>query len=243
MTGAELVAVAVVIAFSAVVQLASGFGFALASVPLLSIAVGPHAAVLIALALATFTNGYQALAGRGDADRPVIARLLVGAVAGLPLGLVIYRWSDDRTLGLLVGGAVLVAVAFLVRGLDLRHAGPGLDVTGGLVAGVLTTSVGTNGPPMVFVLQARHFPPERFRATITTVFFVLDIVSVVAFAAVGEYTGEILGAVAVSLPGLALGAAAGVSARRWLHPARFRRLVIAILVIAGVAAIGNALRA
>ena len=35
--------------------------------------------------------------------------------------------------------------------------------------GALTMSAGVNGPPLVFVLQARHFRPDRFRATITHV--------------------------------------------------------------------------
>ena len=47
----------------------------------------------------------------------------------------------------------------IAAGLDLRHAGPGLDVGGGVVAGAFTMSSGVNGPPMVFVLQARQFRP------------------------------------------------------------------------------------
>ena len=38
-------------------------------------------------------------------------------------------------------------------GVDLRHAGPGLDVAGGAVSGALTMSAGVNGPPLVFVLR------------------------------------------------------------------------------------------
>jgi uncharacterized membrane protein YfcA len=240
-SAADLLIVAVVIAASGVVQLAAGFGFALASVPLLSIVLSPHQAVLVALGLATFTNGYQAISGRRDVDRPVLARLLAGAAVGLPVGLVVYHWANDRILGVLVGAAVLAAVVLVARGIDLRHAGPGLDVAGGAVSGALTTSVGTNGPPLVFVLQARHFDQFRFRATITTAFFVLDVVSVTAFALSGDFDRDVVLAIAVSLPGLAVGAAIGISLRRHLDAERFRRVVLVVLVAAGISAIVSAL--
>ena len=241
MSAAAYVGVAVVVAVAATVQLSAGFGFGLAAVPLLSIVLDPHDAVVVALGLATFTNSYQALTGRREADRPVIGRLLAGAAVGLPLGLLVFRLADSQVLGLVIGVAVLVAVVVIAAGLDLRHVGPGLDVGAGVLSGALTMSAGVNGPPLVFVLQARHFPPARFRATITTVFAVLDIISIIVFAAIGDVDGDVLAAIAVSLPGLAVGAVAGISLRRHLDPPRFRRLVLTLLTVAGISAIAAAL--
>ena len=110
-----------------------------------------------------------------------------------------------------------------------------------MLSGALTMSAGVNGPPLVFVLQARHFPPARFRGTITTVFVMLDMFSVVVFAAIGDLDGAVLTAIAVALPGLAVGAFAGVSLRRHLDPPRFRWLVLVLLTVAGVSAIIAAL--
>lgn len=241
MSTGDVIVVAIVIAAAGVVQLAAGFGFALASVPLLSIALSPHEAVIVALGLATFTNAYQAYTGRADADRPVVTRMLIGAVLGLPAGLLVFRWADERVLGVLVGLAVIAAIVVTARGVDLRQAGRGLDVTSGVLSGALTTSVGTNGPPLVFVLQARRFDPERFRGTITTVFFTLDVLSVGVFAATGEIDRDILIAVAAALPGLAAGAAAGIWLRRFLDPRRFARLVLVVLFVAAVSSIVTAL--
>ena len=179
---ASLIGAALAVALAAVVQLAAGFGFGLSAVPLLSIAVGAHDAVVVALFLATFTNAFQAWTGRRDTDRPVAARLLAGAAVGLPFGFLVYQLVDDRVLRVVIGCSVIVAVVVIALGLDLRHAGPGLDAVGGALTGALTMSSGVNGPPLVFVLQARHFDQHRFRATVTTVFFVLDIVAVVTFA-------------------------------------------------------------
>ena len=237
MTVASALGVALVVALAATVQLSAGFGFGLAAVPLLAVVTDPHTAVIVALTLATLTNSYQAWSGRHDADRGVAGRMLAGATIGLPIGLFVFLRAGDRLLGAVIGIAVLVAVVVIARGLDLRHAGPGLDVGGGVVSGALTMSAGVNGPPLVFVLQARHFDQQRFRGTITTVFMVLDVVSVVVFAATGEYDRDVLIAVAVALPALAVGARAGIALRRHLDARRFRRLVLTLLTVAGISAL------
>jgi uncharacterized protein len=95
----------------------------------------------------------------------------------------------------------------------------------------------------VFVLQARQFGPVPFRSTITTVFTVLDIVGLVIFAATGEIGGDQLIAIAVAFPGVAVGAAVGIRLRRRVDPERFRRLALALLVVAGVSSIVAAILA
>jgi uncharacterized membrane protein YfcA len=236
-----LVGVALVAAGAATVQLIAGFGFALAAVPLFSVVIDPHDAVIVSLGIATFTSGAQAWVGRGATDRTVAGSMLAGAVIGLPVGWIVFAWADDRVLGVVIGAAVLASVVVIARGLDLRHAGPGLDVGAGALSGALTMSSSVNGPPLVFTLQARQFGPVRFRSTITTVFAVLDVVGIIVFAAAGEIGGDELTAIAVALPGVALGAAAGIGLRRYLSPVRFRGFVLVLLVIAGVTAIVSAL--
>ncbi len=171
------------------------------------------------------------------------ARLLAGAAVGLPFGFLVYQLVDDRVLRVVIGCSVLVAVIVIALGLDLRHAGRGLDAVGGALTGALTMSSGVNGPPLVFVLQARHFDQHRFRATVTTVFFVLDIVAVVTFAVTGDLDADVLAVVAASLPGLALGAVIGIALRRHLDPRRFRALVLVLLVVAGLSTLVSAVRA
>ena len=241
MSAAALAGVVLVVAVAGTVQLAAGFGFGLAAVPLLSVVLDPHDAVIVALGLATFTNSYQAITGRHDADRGVAGRMITGAAVGLPVGLLVFLRADDRWLGIVIGVAVLVAVAVIARGLDLRHVGPGLDVASGALSGALTMSAGVNGPPLVFVLQARHFDQRRFRGTITTIFAVLDIVSIAVFAAAGEIDRDIALAIVAALPGLALGAATGIALRRHLDARRFRRLVLTLLTIAGVSVLAAAI--
>jgi uncharacterized membrane protein YfcA len=236
----DLAVVVAVVTLAATIQLSAGFGLALAAVPLMSLAIDPHDAVIITLGVATLTNGFQAWTGRVTRDGGVALRMIAGAAVGLPIGLALFLAADDQALGIAIGVAVLATVVSVARGVDLSGASPALDVGSGVAAGALTTSVGTNGPPLVFVLQARQFTPERFRATITTVFVVLDVTSMIVFAAVGELTGDLLLAILLSLPGLVVGAMLGIRIAARLDPRLFRRVVMVLLTVAAVSALTSA---
>lgn len=226
-----------VVAFAAIVQLATGFGFALVSVPLLALVTEPHAAVLIALQVGTIGNAYQAVEGRRRLDRAVVARILVGASIGLPVGWWIYAHSSASVLKVLIGIAILLTVGMLARGLVLKSASRPIDLVAGTLTGILTTCTGTNGPPIVTVLHARKVTPEVFRATTSTVFCVLDVLAVAVFAVSGHLTGSLVVTAAWTVPGLAAGAWVGIRARQLLSPTTFRILVLVLLSATGATAI------
>jgi uncharacterized membrane protein YfcA len=160
----------------------------------------------------------------------------------MPFGLVILNVVPDRSLKVVLGVAVLVATVLLVRRINLSHVGPGLDITTGFLSGLLNTSLSTNGPPLVFNLQARHLAPDEFRATITRVFALSNIVGLSLFLLDGKVTADGLKA-ALRSPcprGDWANCWAGRCARH-VHGERFRVMVLALLFVAGTSTIVFAL--
>lgn len=241
MTGLELAVVVGAVFLAAVVQSLSGFGFALLCVPLMTMAVDAKEAVVISTLMGAGVSSWQAWHGRAHTERAVARRMIIGAYAGMPLGLLVYLTVDDHVLRLLLGIAVLVAVVLLAVRLDLRHAGDGLDLGAGFLSGVLNTSLSTNGPPLVFALQARHLAPDAFRATITTVFAFSNVLGVTLFVSSGKVTRDGVFAAAIALPALLVGQLLGFPLRRHLHGERFRVLVLLLLAAAALSAIVSAL--
>ena len=236
MTG-DVLAVAVVVGLAATVQITTGFGFSLTAVPLMALAVDTRTASMVAAILSLTTSSLQAVQGRAVTVWPLALRLCAAAAIGMPFGLLLFARADDQVLRLFLGVSTLVLVALLVRGLDLSHRGHGVDWVAGSVAGVLTTSLSTNGPPLVFVLQGRRLSPEQFRATMTTIFTLTGVVGLVGRIAVGGLTRDVVIACAVSVVPLVAGTVLGFRLRRLLDPERFRRLVLVLLAVAGVSAI------
>ena len=238
-TTTQIAVVAGVIFFSAMVTAVAGFGFGLMSVPLMSLAIDIHSAVIVSSLVAVGANGVQAYLYRRERDHRLFVRLTLACFLGLPFGYLAFDLVGDTALRIALGVGVLVAVVMLSRGLDLAHFGPRMDWVLGFVSGFLNTSISTSGPPLAFDLQARRLPPEAFRATINTIFLVSGAGGLVIFWLGDKIHGAELQAGAAAVPALALGLFAGMPLRRLFSPERFRVLVMVLLVASAVAAVSK----
>jgi hypothetical protein len=159
----------------------------------------------------------------------------------MPLGLAAFVVFSERALRLTVGVAVLFALATLVAGFRLPPERHRFDWLLGIFSGALATSTSTNGPPLVFVLQARGLAPDEFRATINTVFTVANAGAIVLFLAAGKVNSAGLAGAAIAIPVLAVSMRLGFAVRDHLSVDGFRTVVLVLLGVSGVSALGAAL--
>ena len=240
-TTAQLIVVGAAVFVAAFMQIVAGFGFALLAVPLMTLAIEPKIAVVVSTLTGIFVTSWQAYKDRALADKVLVKRMTTGAYVGMPLGLLVFVSVDDNVLRFLLGVAVLVAVVLLALRINLHHVGPRLDYGSGFLSGVLATSLSTNGPPLVFALQARQLPAATFRATISTVFALSNIGGLALFIASGQITRDGIVAAAVTVPAMLFGQFLGFPIRKHVHGERFRWLVLVLLVAAAISAIVNAI--
>ncbi|NCZ90719.1 MAG: sulfite exporter TauE/SafE family protein [Actinobacteria bacterium] len=195
MTGVDIMVVCGVILATGWVQATAGFGFALLTVPLLLLRLSLEDAVVIATLVGTIGNLGHSLHSRADLDRTLTRRFLLCTILGGPVGAYLLFNVDARWVKLVLGVSVLFGVVALQRGFDGVAQGSWFDWLFGLVSGVLNTATSTNGPPLVFVLQARKVSPAAFRATLNTVFLFSGIYAAVLYALrrVGRHLGARVG--------------------------------------------------
>lgn len=240
MTTLALTGVFAVILVGAAAQAVSGFGFVLIAAPLVAVLAGAKAAVVGVTLVGWVLVAQLSVRGRGHVDRSVVLLMTASAIVGMPLGLLVLDRADERVLTAIIAVVVIAFAVVLARGLELPRA-PVAKVFAGLTSGVLATSTGTSGPPVVIALSDRTLEPSVFRATISTIFLVQGTAAIVAFAFGGQITSDALLVALVGLPGLLLGSIAGEWGFRSLDPAAFRRVVLAMLFVSGVAALIGAL--
>ncbi|MEP7203517.1 MAG: sulfite exporter TauE/SafE family protein [Ilumatobacteraceae bacterium] len=241
MTTAQLIVVGMAVFVAAFIQIVAGFGFALLAVPLMTLAIEPKVAVVVSSLTGIFVTSWQAYKDRALAEKVLVKRMVTAAYVGMPLGLLVFVSVDDNALRFMLGVAVLVIVVLLAFRVNLHHAGPRLDYGAGLISGVLATSLSTNGPPLVFAMQARQLPAPTFRATISTVFALCNIGGLALFIASGQITRDGVVAAAVTVPAMFVGQFLGYPIRKHVHGERFRWLVLLLLVAAAISAIVNAI--
>jgi Sulfite exporter TauE/SafE len=136
--------------------------------PFFLLFVDPSRAIQLVIIISTALS-IVALPGLWRAIAPgLLLRLGLGSLAGLPLGLVAFRFADPVLVRALVGATIL-GFALLLGW--RRHHGPrelrrplgigtgrirtGLEVGTGLIAGIATALVGMAGPPLLICLLLR----------------------------------------------------------------------------------------
>ncbi len=236
MTGAETAVLIVSVLVASTTQVTVGFGFALLSVPLMALALPTREAVVVSTLLGLVTSSFQAWHGRRDAERDVVVRMVASALVGLPLGWLLFTRVDDDVLRALLGVSVILAVLLLATN-RVATGSRRLDVVCGALSGALASSLSTNGPPLVFALQARGLSMSAFRPTINTVFTVSGVVALTGFVVSDDVSGDALIHSLMAIPVLLLGSRIGFVLRGRVPETGARRLVLALLALAGMAAI------
>ena len=241
MSASRVVAVVAIIAMATIVQGVSGFGFSLASMPLLAALLGVEKALAIQTTLGIVSNSLTAVRSRSDILRGTAARMLAAAVCGMPVGWVLLNHVSGRSLKLLVGVVVATLALALAKNVRIRSSGSLADLVSGLVSGVLATSVGTNGPPLVLALTGRNVAAAKQRATLSTCFAMSNLIVFFAPLSSGRIDRSVVVAVAASLPLLVVASAAGHRLFDRLQQHHYDRLVIWLLFASAAVAIISAL--
>ncbi|MEU7831760.1 MULTISPECIES: sulfite exporter TauE/SafE family protein [unclassified Nonomuraea] len=235
-----LLAAAVIILIASTVHAVTGFGYALVATPLLALTVDPHTAVVATTMSALAMTVTIAVRQRHHAEWKVAMIAMAGIVLGMPLGLWVYGVTSERVLTALIGVGVLGCTVMVWRRVKVPGNVPVL-VGVGFISGALSTSTGTNGPPMVAAFQGMGYDPTKFRATLSVVFAGTSVLSLVGFAVAGEVNTQSIWIGVVGLPIVQLGWFAGNAVFRRIDPERFRKVVLAALLVSAVVTLSAAL--
>jgi uncharacterized membrane protein YfcA len=218
----------------ALVQSATGFGFALILSPALFAVLDPYEAITTMLLLGPPLNALVLHdSARGDARLRMLVPVLIAAVPGLALGVLALELLSKPVLQVAVGAAVVAAAAWQLRHRARSFAG----WIAGLTSGALTTSISVSGPPLVLWLEGQGVTPGPFRATLAASFLVLNLAGG-AIVIVAGGTGAVRPDVVLALLALALiGNFLGNRAHRRLAGPRFRLVALGLVACTGVASL------
>ena len=102
-------------------------------------------------------------------------------------------------------------------------------------AGIVQGVAGSGGPVLVYALGREGLCKTRFRATLALVWLVLNVALVATYAATGRLGASTVPYIAGLVPVLVAAIALGDWLHHRLDEQRFKRLVLVMLVGAGVA--------
>lgn len=239
----SLIALVVVAVFvGALMKSMFGFGEAIVSMPLLALLPLPLQTSVSLIGLAGLTVALLTVfSGWRHVERPVLIRLAVSTVIGIPAGLVLLQLAPaiviTSALGifLIAFGCYSLIKKMVSRAIErplLNNRGWVLPF--GFASGVLGSAYNFNGVPVVIYGTLRRWNPERFRGTLQAHFLISGVLVVAGHALGGLWTSDAFIYYAYSLPAILAATVLGVFLNKRIPAAKFERYLFIIIIALGI---------
>jgi len=227
------------------VQGVSGFAFGMVSLSIWAWGIEPRLAVVLSVAGGLSGQVLSAFTVRRGLQLATLWPYLAGALAGIPLGVLVIPWLDAGSFRLGLGAILLVfcPLMLLADRLPAFTAGGRLaDGLAGLAGGVMGGLGGFTGVVPSLWATLRRYDKDLQRAVLQNFNLAALAVTLASYVATGIATAAVLPALAVVLPALIIPSLLGARVYRGLSPLAFRRVVLLLLSAAGAAMVLGAIR-
>lgn len=217
----------------------AGFGTALFALGFWLQIMPPVQAVSVVVVMSVI-SGLQGvwLVRASILDQPRrLARFLLPALVGVPLGVAALSYLQPNVLKLTIAGfLILYGGFFTLRSSlpQLERPTPIIDAWVGFSGGVLGGAASLSGALPTMWCAMRPWPKAETRAVLQPYNVVVLGVTALVFAFKGAYTTQTLTYIAVALPVTMIFAQIGITIFKRLTDDQFRRLLIAMMLVSGV---------
>jgi uncharacterized membrane protein YfcA len=236
---AAFACVALIVLASSVLRGLTGFGFALAAVPLMAFVIPPGEAVVTAVLLQCMMAVWDVVIRPRPLDRSFLRHLLTGAILGAPIGAALLVIASDAVVRVAVGLAVLIGVFGLW--LKIRTIPSVLkERLTGVTAGLLAGLAGIPGPPVVFYAMATGREGPKIRETFMVFFGIAAFLALPVVALGGLVDKQTLFSAVGLLPLVVVGGVVGRYLALALPGVLIRQVTAGLLVASAAATLWKA---
>lgn len=236
-----------IVAFGAAVagfvQGLSGFAFGLVAMSIWAWVIDPQLAAALAVIGAFAGQVIAATTVRRGFDAGLLAPFVLGGLAGVPLGAFLLPHLDIHGFKAILGSLLVLWCPAMLLSKDLPRMTVGgrfADAAIGLGGGVLGGLGGFTGTLPTLWCTLRGYERDVQRAVIQNFNLSMLAVTLVVYIASGLVTRTMLPMILVVLPAMLIPAILGGRVYVGLSEAGFRRLVLGLLTISGVALLASA---
>ncbi len=241
-----LLHVAVLIA--ALVQAATGIGFGLIAAPIILMVINAGAGIQVTILLSLLVAMILAPPLYKHSPKPLLARMALGTLIGLPIGIYVFKSVSINALKLGVGVCVVLTAISAVRSSIRNRKGkhhPGnrlYDIVAGILSGAMSISLAMPGPLAVARMAVLALDKEAIRATSLVLFtFSYSAAIALQWAVVG-ISAETMSLTLSLTPAALVGIYIGRKSVAWISERTFLWLIAAILTITALSLLIHSLR-
>lgn len=223
----------IIILVASVLQTSTGFGFSIMATPFLLILFLPYEAIQINIILSLIISVALIWKIKQEIDYILLKRFTLGSIAGVPLGIFIFVSINIEAFKL--GVSILLLLLTLLLIFQFRvNATPFRDYLVGGISGLLTTSIGMPGPPLLLYFTGTDTEKAKLRATTLAFYLFIYFVSLLTQVFIMGTNKTILTASLLAVPIVLFGMFLGEKLFKRINQQAFRIFTYILLSCTGV---------
>lgn len=219
--------------FASFLQTSTGFGFSIVGTPFLLMLYPVHTAIQINIVLSIIISLLMIYPVRKEVDRTLVLRLIKGSSAGLIIGIFIYLYVNLNLLKLSIGLIIGLLTILLLLNFSLIRTKK-RDYTIGALSGMLTTSIGVPGPPLLLYFSGTHLAPKALRSSTLAYYLFVYSASLVMQMSFGGTSKAVWQGSLISVIPLLIGIYFGHKLFYKINRQRFRKITYVILIFTSI---------
>lgn len=230
----QLLTIMSVVVFAAVMRAFTGFGFALAAVPVFSLFMSPTQGVVLGAMLGLVVSLLSLRTYWGKYPTRPLFPMIVWVIIGTGLGTIMLTRITTNTFQLCIGVSVVMAsLALAFYRPSRQKSGIALASGTGLASGLMNGAFAIPGPPIIIYAMATQPRPEQSRALLMTFFLFSGIAALVSYSAAGIVTARELWLCLLTFPAMFIGDKLGFYLFSRFGTKQYRNVALVVLLSLG----------
>ncbi|SFJ29798.1 Uncharacterized membrane protein YfcA [Halobacillus dabanensis] len=230
--GTALIFICIILVAS-VLQTSTGFGFSIMATPFLLLLFQPQEAIQINIILSLIISISLIWKIRTDIDFILLKRFTLTSIVGVSFGIIFFISINISIFKLVVSILLLILTMLLMCNFKVEPTKFRDYIVGGL-SGLLTTSIGMPGPPLLLYFTGTDTEKGKLRATTLTFYlwiYFISLITQIIFTGTNKIIWE---SSLYAIPIVFLGLFIGQVLFKWLNQRIFRLFTYIILSCTGI---------
>lgn len=229
----HILALIIIVLVASTLQSATGFGFAIMATPFFLLLLEPYDAIQLNIILSLLLCITMIYKIRHDIDKGMLFRLTMGSLIGVFPGLMLLSIFNEKNLKIFVGIILLISVGLLIGQVKLKQSSF-KELIVGSFSGLLTSSIGMGGPPLMIYFLGAKTDKATLHATTIAYFIFVSAVSFVLQFWKYNISSTVWLSTLWSIPVLLIGILLGQWIFARLNQQLFRKIIYMLLIVSSL---------
>jgi uncharacterized membrane protein YfcA len=231
----ELIYFAVIIILACFVQAVAGFGLPMVATPVLVALFGIRATVPLMAIIILELQLFMILRYHVALNIRTVWRISAAAILGIPIGVVFLSRIPEAFSVTLLGLILILYVLYSLFNLPIPTLkNPNWAYFFGFLSGMGGGAYNMGAPPLIIFADTQRWEPKLFKGNLQGCFLIITVVAILTHSLSGNVTRDVLHKSLIAIPSVLVGALVGFYLDRFINPALFRKIVMALLLILGI---------